>query len=72
VLWTTIGKKLGWKHRKNKKISEFRDEKATRAILQFLGDTDIEKIKNGALRPPIPVGFLSAASKPHPRPRIVL
>ena len=30
VLWTTIGKKLGWKHRKNKKISElFREEKAT-------------------------------------------
>jgi len=30
VLWTTIGKKLGWKHRRNKKISElFRQGKAT-------------------------------------------
>jgi len=48
VLWKTIGKKLGWKHRRNKKISElFREEKAT-GILQFIG-----KIKNGVLRPPI-------------------
>ena len=46
VLWTTIGKKLGWKHRRNKKISElFREEKATGAILQFLRDTGIGKIK---------------------------
>jgi len=55
VLWKTIGKKLGWKPCRNKKISElFREEKATGAILQFLRDTDIGKIKNGALRPPIP------------------
>ena len=33
VLWKTIGKKLGWKHRRNKKISEFFREKATGAIL---------------------------------------
>ena len=40
LLWKTIGKKLGWKHRRNKKISElFREEKATEAILQFLKDT---------------------------------
>jgi len=54
VLWKTIGKKLGWKHRRNKKISEFFREKATGAILQFLRDTDIGMIKNGVLRPPIP------------------
>jgi len=55
VLWTIIGKELGWKHRRNKKISElFREEKATGAVLQFLRDTDIREIKNGALRPPIP------------------
>jgi len=54
VLWTTIGKKLGWKHRRDKKISELFRENATGAILQFLRDTDIGKIKNGALRPPIP------------------
>jgi len=55
VLWTTIGKKLGWKHHRNKKISKvFRQEKATGAILQFLRDTDIGKIKNGALRTPTP------------------
>ena len=53
VLWTTIGKKLGWKHRRNK-ISELFMEKATGAILQFLRDADIGKIKNRALRPPIP------------------
>jgi len=30
VLWATIGKKLGWKYRRSKKISElFRQEKAT-------------------------------------------
>ena len=45
----------GWKHRRNKKISKlFREEKATGAILQFLRDTDIGKIKNEVLRPPIP------------------
>ena len=54
MLWTTIGKKLGWKHHRNKEISELFREKATGAILQFLRDTDIGKIKNGALRPPIP------------------
>ena len=55
MLWTSIaiGKELGWKHRRNKKISElFRQEKATGAILQFLRDTDIGKIKNGAISPP--------------------
>ena len=40
--------------RRNKKISEVFREKATGAILQFLRDTDIGKIKNGVLRPPIP------------------
>ena len=55
VLWKTIGKKLGWKHRRSKKISELlREEKETGAILQFLRDTDIGKIKNGVSRPPIP------------------
>ena len=55
MLWTTIGKKLGWKHHRSKKISKlFREEGATGAILQFLRDTDIGKIKNGVLRPPIP------------------
>ena len=47
--------KLGWKHRRNEKISKlFREEKATWAILQFLKDTDIGKIKNEVLRSPIP------------------
>jgi len=33
VLWATIGKKLGWKRPRNKKISElFREEEATGAI----------------------------------------
>ena len=54
VLWTTIGEKLGWKHRRNKISELFREEKATGAILQFLRDTDIGKIKNEALRSPIP------------------
>ena len=40
---------LGWKHRRNKKISElFREEKATEAILQFLRDTDVGIIKTEA------------------------
>jgi len=54
VLWTTIGKKLGWKHHRNKISKLFREEKATGAILQFLRDADIGEMKNGALRPPIP------------------
>ena len=37
------------------KISElFREEKAEGAILQFLRDTDVGKIKTDALRLPIP------------------
>ena len=50
MVWTTISKKLGWKHR-GSKISEL---EATGAILQFLRATDIGKIKNGALKLPIP------------------
>jgi len=41
VLWTTICKKLGWKHRRNKTSELFR-EKATGAILQFLRDMESE------------------------------
>ena len=74
MLWTTIGKKLGWKHRRNKKIIElYREEKATGAILQFLKDTDIGEIKNGALRPPIPDcdddGGLAASDRERKRGR---
>jgi len=44
VLWTTMGKKLGWKHRRNNKICElFRREKATGASLQFLRTQISEK-----------------------------
>ena len=55
MLWATVGKKLGWKRPRNEKISElFRKKEATGAILPFLKDTDVGKIKKGALRPPTP------------------
>ena len=48
MLWATIGKKLGWKRPRNKKISElFGKEEATE-------DTDVGRMKKGALRPPTP------------------
>jgi len=40
--------KLGWKRPSNKKIFElFRKDEATGAILQFLKDKDVGKIKKG-------------------------
>jgi hypothetical protein len=55
VLWKEVGKKLGWKHRKNKKISVlFSEDKVTGAVLQFLRDTDVGKIKARMIVPPAP------------------
>ena len=51
MLRAIIGRKLGCKRLRNKKISElFREKEATGAILQFPMDTDVGRIKKGAFK----------------------
>jgi len=47
-LWKEIGRILKWKHPRSKRISYlFREEAVTGAVLQFLRDTGVGKVRTG-------------------------
>ena len=54
-MWREVREKVGWRNTRNKTVAElFAAEEAVEAILQLLKDTDIGKVRQGALHPPTP------------------
>jgi len=49
-LWKSVGKQLNWRHPRSKRISHlFSDDRVTEAVLEFLKDTGVGKVRTGAL-----------------------